>query len=93
MTAFGYVSPDAPAGINIYVDSFEDKEAITDCIDDYNKTVAEEDQISYTDYVGLLMSSVTTIVNVISYVLIAFVAGIACRILYYDWNYYLYLCS
>lgn len=74
MTAFGYVSPDAPAGINIYVDSFEDKEAITDCIDDYNKTVAEEDQISYTDYVGLLMSSVTTIVNVISYVLIAFVA-------------------
>ena len=74
MTAFGYVSPDAPAGINIYVDSFEDKEAITDCVDDYNKTVAEEDQISYTDYVGLLMSSVTTIVNVISYVLIAFVA-------------------
>ena len=74
MTAFGYVSPDAPAGLNIYVDSFEDKEAITDCIDDYNKTVAEEDQISYTDYVGLLMSSVTTIVNVISYVLIAFVA-------------------
>ena len=74
MTAFGYVSPDAPAGINIYVDSFEDKEAIPDCIDDYNKTVAEEDQISYTDYVGLLMSSVTTIVNVISYVLIAFVA-------------------
>ena len=74
MTAFGYVSPDAPAGINIYVDSFEDKEAITDCIDDYNKTVAEEDQISYTEYVGLLMSSVTTIVNVISYVLIAFVA-------------------
>lgn len=74
MTAFGYVSLDAPSGINIYSDSFEDKEAITDCIDEYNKTVDEENQISYTDYVGLLMSSVTTIVNVISYVLIAFVA-------------------
>lgn len=74
MTAFGYVSLDAPSGINIYSDSFEDKEAITDCIDEYNKTVDEENQISYTDYVGLLMSSVTTIANVISYVLIAFVA-------------------
>ena len=74
MAAFGYVNPDAPSGINIYADSFEDKEAITDSIDTYNKTVDEEDQISYTDYVGLLMSSVTTIVNVISYVLIAFVA-------------------
>lgn len=74
MAAFGYVNPDAPSGINIYADSFEDKEAITDSIEAYNKTVDEEDQISYTDYVGLLMSSVTTIVNVISYVLIAFVA-------------------
>lgn len=74
MAAFGYVNPDAPSGINIYADSFEDKEAITASIDAYNKTVDEEDQISYTDYVGLLMSSVTTIVNVISYVLIAFVA-------------------
>lgn len=74
MTAFGYVSLDAPAGINIYSDSFEDKESITDCIDDYNETALEEDKITYTDYVGLLMSSVTTIVNTISYVLIAFVA-------------------
>lgn len=63
MTAFGYVSLDALSGINIYSDSFEDKEAITDCIDEYNKTVDEEDQISYTDYVGLLMSSVTTIIT------------------------------
>ena len=74
MSAFGLVSTDAPSGINIYADSFADKEAITDCIDDYNSTASEENQISYTDYVGLLMSSVTTIVNVISYVLIAFVA-------------------
>lgn len=74
MEAFGVVSLDAPSSISIYADSFENKDAISTCIDDYNKTVSEENQISYTDYVGLLMSSVTTIVNVISYVLIAFVA-------------------
>jgi len=74
MSAFGFVSKAAPSGISIYADSFEDKEAITDCIADYNRTASEANQISYTDYVGLLMSSVTTIVDVISYVLIAFVA-------------------
>lgn len=74
MAAFGVVSLDAPSSISIYADSFENKDAISTCIDDYNKTVSEENQISYTDYVGLLMSSVTTIVDVISYVLIAFVA-------------------
>ncbi len=70
---FGVVSVDAPSSVSIYSDSFEDKDAISDCIEDYNKTVSEENKITYTDYVGLLMSSVTTIVNVISYVLIAFV--------------------
>ncbi len=74
MAAFGLVNPDAPSAINIYVDSFEDKDGITDCIDDYNKEASEEDQIVYTDYIGLLLSSVTTIINVISYVLIAFVS-------------------
>ena len=74
MSKFGVVSFDAPSSINLYVDSFEAKESIQKCIEDYNKEVSEENQISYTDYVGLLMSSVTTIVNVISYVLIAFVA-------------------
>ena len=74
MSAFGVVNLDAPSSISIYADSFEDKEAIVDCIEAYNESASEEDQISYTDYVGLLMSSVTTIVNVISYVLIAFVA-------------------
>ena len=74
MTTLGVVSLDAPASINIYTDSFENKEAISDCIEDYNSTVNEEDKISYTDYIGLLLSSVTTIINVISYVLIAFVA-------------------
>ena len=74
MQAFGVVSPDAPVSISIYADSFEAKDAISDCIDRYNAGAADADQITYTDYVGLLMSSVTTIVNVISYVLIAFVA-------------------
>ncbi|KAA5661888.1 FtsX-like permease family protein, partial [Pseudomonas aeruginosa] len=50
------------------------KDGITTSIENYNKTVASDDQITYTDYIGLLMSSITTIVNVVSYVLIAFVA-------------------
>lgn len=74
MKTFGVVSLDAPSSINIYCDSFEDKDAIADYIEKYNELVDEESQITYTDYVGLLMSSVTTIINVISYVLIAFVA-------------------
>lgn len=74
MSAFGLVSMDAPASISIYADSFEGKEGISAAIASYNETASSENQISYTDFVGLLMSSVTTIVNVISYVLIAFVA-------------------
>ena len=74
MKTFGVVSLDAPSSINIYCDSFEDKDVIADYIGKYNELVDEESQITYTDYVGLLMSSVTTIINVISYVLIAFVA-------------------
>lgn len=73
LSKFGLISMDAPSSIELYVDSFEAKESIQQCIEDYNAGVSEEEQISYTDYVGLLMSSVTTIVNVISYVLIAFV--------------------
>lgn len=74
LRAFGKVSYDAPSSINIYVDSFEDKEQLTKCIDAYNQNAASEDAITYTDYVAMLTSSVTTIVNGISYVLIAFVA-------------------
>ena len=74
LAAFGVVSRDASSSINIYADSFEDKDHIADAITDYNKTVSKKDKITYTDYVGLMMSSVTTIVNVISYVLIAFVS-------------------
>ena len=74
LAAFGVVSRDAPSSINVYADSFEDKDHIADAITDYNNTVSKKDKITYTDYVGLMMSSVTTIVNVISYVLFAFVS-------------------
>ena len=74
MQAFGKVSYDAPDSISIYTDSFENKEAVADCIENYNATVDEDSRITYTDYVALLTSSITSIVDVISYVLIAFVA-------------------
>lgn len=71
---FGKVSYDTPNSISIYTDSFDDKEAISACIERYNESAAEDEQITYVDYVALLTSSITSIVNVISYVLIAFVA-------------------
>lgn len=74
MSDFGQVKYDDPTAINIYADSFEDKDAIANCITNYNKTVDSDSQITYTDYVALLTSSMTSIVDVISYVLIAFVA-------------------
>lgn len=74
MKNFGKVSYDAPSSISIYADGFEDKDAITECIANYNETADEDNQITYTDYVALLTSSITTIINGISYVLIAFVA-------------------
>ena len=63
-----------PYRINIYPKDFESKEKITEKIEEYNKTVPEADKITYTDYIGLLMSSVSTIINAISYILIAFVS-------------------
>ena len=74
MSTFGVVSLDAPSSISIYTDSFQNKDKISGCIKDYNASAGSKDQISYTDYVALLMSSVTNIINVISYILIAFVA-------------------
>ena len=65
---------DKPAYINLYPIDFEAKDKIAEIIADYNQGKAKEDQILYTDYVGLMMSSVTTIINAISYILIAFVA-------------------
>ena len=70
----GYADPANPSAINIYAESFEDKDKIAEMIEKYNKSVKEEDVIEYTDIVALLMSSITTVINAISYVLIAFVA-------------------
>lgn len=73
----GYSDFDKPSSINIYPKDFETKQNVIDILDKYNDDVEKVDKdkvISYTDYVGTLMSSVTDIINVISYVLIAFVA-------------------
>lgn len=70
----GSVSLDNPDYIYLYPKDFDSKESIVKIIDKYNDGKEEKDQIQYTDVVGVMMSSVTTIVNVISSVLIAFVA-------------------
>lgn len=70
---FGYVSKNAPSEIKIYVENFENRDKVKNVIDDFNKNKKEKDQIHYTDFVGLLTSSIRTIINAISYVLIAFV--------------------
>ena len=74
LVEFGYVELDTPSSINIYSSTFESKDVVTDAIDSYNDSVDEEQQLTYTDYIGLMMSSITTIINAITYVLIAFVA-------------------
>ena len=70
----GYIDLDDPSTINIFASTFENKDVIEEFIADYNKDVEELQQITYTDYIGLMMSSVTSIINAITYVLIAFVA-------------------
>ena len=73
----GYADFNKPAGINIYPKNFESKEKVIQFLDNYNKKMEKTNQddkvITYTDFVGTLMSSVTDIINVISYVLVAFV--------------------
>ena len=73
LKAMGYVDIDKPSSINLYASTFENKDTIADAISDYNIGRDELEQINYTDYVGIIMSSVTTIINTITYVLIAFV--------------------
>lgn len=70
----GCLELDSPSTINLYASSFENKDVIEAAISEYNDTVDEISQIKYTDYVGIMMSSVTSIINAITYVLIAFVA-------------------
>ncbi len=68
------VDEETPTSISIYPMSFETKDDIVAFIDDYNASQDDEKQIKYTDYIGLMMSSITTIINAITYVLIAFVS-------------------
>lgn len=74
----GYADPAKPGGIDIYPIDFESKEKVIEILDGYNDRMTADGQedkvITYTDFVGTLMSSVTDIVNMISYVLVAFVA-------------------
>lgn len=74
MEKFGYVSYDTPTAISIYADSFDSKDGITESIANYNSSVTDELKITYTDYVSLLTSSITTIIDTVSYAIIAFVA-------------------
>lgn len=74
LSLLGIVDLEEPDGIKIYPKDFDSKENIISIIDKYNEDKAEEEQITYSDIVGLMMSSVSTIVNTISSVLIAFVA-------------------
>ncbi len=74
LVEMGYLDLEDPSVINIYASSFENKEIIEDAIIAYNESVDELSEIKYTDYVGLMMSSITTIIDTITYVLIAFVA-------------------
>lgn len=78
LNKLGYADYTKPASIDIYPKDFESKQSVIDILDGYNdkmKAEGEDDKaVSYTDIVGALMSSVTTIVNMISYVLVAFVA-------------------
>lgn len=78
MNTLGVIDLDTPSSINIYPVDFEAKEKITDIISEYNTRMENSGEkskvITYTDIVGMLMSSVTDIINAISYILIAFVA-------------------
>ena len=74
LKALGYVDINNPTSISIYPKDFEAKERINEIISEYNSIQSEDDKIVYSDTVAILMSSVTTIIDAISYVLIAFVA-------------------
>ncbi len=78
LTKLGYSTAESPSSIALYPKSFEAKEQLNKLINYYNEQVANdghpESQIKCTDYIGLLMSSITTIIDIVTYVLIAFVA-------------------
>lgn len=74
LSLMGVSDLSCPSAINIYPKDFEAKEKLSELISDYNNGVDESEKITYTDYIGLMLSSVTTIINAISYILIAFVS-------------------
>ena len=78
LSKLGYAELSKPSQIDIYPDNFEDKQQVIAILEDYNDRMVasgqDDKKVSYTDFVGTLMKSVTTIVDMISYVLIAFVA-------------------
>ena len=74
LITLGRLDLEDPSTINLYASSFESKDVIEAAISEYNEGKDELSQIKYTDYIGLMMSSITTIINAITYVLIAFVA-------------------
>ena len=74
LLALGCLDLESPASINLYAVSFESKDVIEEVITDYNACVDELHKIQYTDFMGIMMDSITTIINAITYVLIAFVS-------------------
>ena len=74
LTELGNATKERPASINFYAKDFHSKENVEKFIADYNAGVEEKDQLDYTDIIGIMMSSVSIIIDVISYVLIAFVS-------------------
>ena len=70
----GIVDLDKPSLINIYAKSFDSKEKIANLIEEYNQNNSEENKITYTDFIAIMMSGVSNIIDIISYVLMAFVS-------------------
>ncbi|MGO3019252.1 MAG: ABC transporter permease [Anaerococcus sp.] len=73
LEAFGLVSKDAPSEIDFYVENFENRQNVKDLINDFNEGAKEDEKVEFTDLVGILTDSIRTIINAITYVLIAFV--------------------
>ena len=74
LSKIGYADKNNPSSISIYASAFENKDYVEQLIKNYNATAGEDGQIKYTDYMGVMLSSVTDIVNAVSYVLIGFVS-------------------
>ena len=74
LSKLGVADPDDPSAILLYPTDFEAKDLISDIINDYNTDKDESEKLVYTDYIGLMISSITTIINAVSYILIAFVS-------------------